>query len=50
MKRTLTALSLVALATVAYAGVEVTTNPAFHQAMQACPGIAGALIDLPIDL
>jgi len=43
MKRTLTALSLIALATVAYAGVEVTTNPDLHCLLPASPQIAGAL-------
>ena len=48
MKRTLTALSLVALATVAYAGVEVTTNPELNQCLLTSPAIADALyrIDL----
>jgi hypothetical protein len=43
MKHALTALSLVALATIAYAGVEVTTNPELRCALQASPQVAVAL-------
>jgi hypothetical protein len=43
MKRALTTLSLIALATVAYAGVEVTTNPRLHCVLPASAEIASAL-------
>jgi hypothetical protein len=43
MKKLLTALSLAVLATVSWAGVEVTTNPELACALPASPEIASAL-------
>jgi hypothetical protein len=42
MKRTLTALSLAALALTAYAGNEVTTNPEFDRTLTTYPELADA--------
>lgn len=42
MKRTLTALSLAALALTAYAGNEVTTNPEYDRTLTTYPELADA--------
>jgi hypothetical protein len=42
MKRTLTALSLAALALTAYAGNEVTTNPELDRTLTTYPELADA--------